>query len=371
MALNAVGGLRLVCLLSLILLQTSCDDKGGSPGGSQDNYDYPEGKIFFQSLPIDMNGVIFYESIGALDIFPKDHGGFHHKEIQSPNVTIPVFAMADGQITSLGKGGVDYFVSVRYSTTISVRLGHVGSFSSLVLDHLSSPEPGAFEEVTIPVKSGDIIGYVCSCSALDLGLHDESLELNFSYPEEYGFELRYAADPLNYYEDPLRTEFLNKVLREDEPRGGKVDYDVRGKIIGNWHLEIDPHVQFGDQLAIAYDHIHGSRISISDGYARFVENISENIFWIKGNIPKPEDIGVGVQVKYEMIVPDRWKKISDQVFELSDISNVDMESPVVATYLLELVGTERLKVESFVGKTADEVSDFTGNERVYVRRSKP
>jgi hypothetical protein len=354
----------LVAVLGFI----SCGEETTEDPG--DTYPYPEGHVTFQYLPMDLNQVHFYEPMGALDIFPKDHGGFMHKELNSSAATLPIYALTDGQITQIGERGVDYFIVVKYSTTISTKLGHVGQIADWVINKAGGIGDETYKDVFIPVEAGDTIGYVCSCSSLDLGVHDVSLELSYYYPELYGFEVRYAADPLNYYDATLRSQLANKIFRTGEPKGGKVDYDVKGKLIGNWYLKTKrPENIFVNHFVIAYDHIYSSRVSLADGYAKYVEknDIGAFRYWVKGNAPKPEDIGVGVRVKYEGFVFVPWT-FSGGTYHLRDISNVDTDDEILATYLMELTGPEELKVEMFFGKNASQVTDFTANARTYVRK---
>lgn len=129
-------------------------------------------------------------------------------------------------------------MTVQYSTTISVKLGHVGRFTENIATQLGPLGINrANEEVRVPVCAGDTIGYVYELSALDIGITDESLQLNFIYPEFYGWEGRYSARLTDYYHAPLRDAILEKCFRTDEPRWGKVDYDIPGKLIGGWFLQ--------------------------------------------------------------------------------------------------------------------------------------
>ena len=140
-----------------------------------------------------------------------------------------------------------------------------------------------------------------------------------------------------------------------EPRGGKIDYDVPGRIIGNWFLESEvPLCGFGQpsaQLALAYGHIHGDRIAIADGYNRRFGPPFNERKWVKGNAPRPETIGLSDGlVKYELISP----------FTVT-------EGPVIGTFLVKMLDSNHLQVETFVGKAAEDVEGFTENARVYVR----
>jgi len=71
-------------------------------------------------------------------------------------------------------------------------------------------------------------------------------------------------------------------------------------------------------------------------------------------------------VKLECIQPGSWRRPTLREIDLEDISNIDSQ-PVVVTYLIELTGSEELKLEKFDEMSVNEVSDFTNNLRTYVR----
>lgn len=353
---------------AMLFLGLSCSsDEDTLP--QEPDYDFPAGKVFFDIPPVDLAGVNFFEPMGQFGVFPVDHGGFHHIELGVPEPLTPVYAMADGQIRSLGKSGPDNWVDIKYSTTISTKLGHVGIFENFILEQTGPLIDGQPHFINIDVNKGQVIAYVSSFSALDIGLHDLDIENNFLYPEQYGFELRYASSIFNYFREPVKSELLTKAIRQQEPRGGKVDYDVNGTLAGNWFLPgSTDFADFDKHFAIGYDHIYGDRIAIYDGYARFAQNDFTYFYsWVKNNGPLPEtvDLAYGV-VKYEM-VPRRWvDRIDSVTWKLNSLAGVD-EQTVSGVFLFEMLDTETMQTEFFSGKLADEVTGFSGNQRIYIR----
>ena len=87
------------------------------------------------------------------------------------------------------------------------------------------------------------------------------------------------------------SQMLSITERQTEPRCGKIDYDVPGRIVGNWFLEGEvPAYAFDDystHFAIVYGFIEGDRISISDGFGIREGWGASRLFWVKGNAPKP------------------------------------------------------------------------------------
>lgn len=359
-------------LLFLILVVSCKEDVPVSDPPSEptsEPYDFPEGKIYFDILPLDLEGVIFFESMGLMGVFPQDHGGFHHVEIGVPEPITPIYAMADGQIDALGKSGDDNWVNIKYSTTISTKLGHVGNFEDFILEQTGTLIDGQPQYVTIDVKKGQVIAYVSSFSALDIGLHDQESVKNFIYPDIFWFETLYASSILEYFKEPLKSELLAKTIRQQEPRGGKVDFDAKGALSGNWFIPGSTNSDdFENHFAIGYDHIHAHRIAIYDGYARWAENNNTYFHsWVKNNGPAPEtvDLAYGI-VKYEMI-SRRWlKKIDSVTLVLPSLDGVD-DQISTGVFLFEMLEEERMQAEFFPDKLSNEVIGFSGKQRVYVR----
>lgn len=342
----------------------------------QKGYEYPEGKIFFEYPPLELAGAAFYEPMGSMDVFPQDHGGIVHYEYGVEKPKTPIFAMADGAIIELGKGGDDYFMIVKYSTTVMTKLGHVGRFADFIIDQTGPVNEGMPLMTEIPVKSGDTIGYISSYSALDIGVHDLEVadSKSFCYPELAYFENLFAADIFDYYEDqnPVKSEFLSKNLRYTEPYGGKNDYDVKGTISGNWYLQNpitdkDPAINY---LAVGYDHIHAHRVAIFDGLPRFnTDEIDTYSFsWIKNNEPRPESVDIAYgAVKYELIGSRHVYRNADGSYVLLSLDGVDAQI-TRGVLLMQMLESEKMQIEFFATKAAEEVNDFTEKRRIYVRK---
>ena len=337
----------------------------------------PVGKVEFDISPIDLEGVTFFEPMGLMGVFPQDHGGFHHVQIGVPEPSIRIYALADGHISALGKRGGDFWVEIKYSTTISTKLGHVGRFESFILDQSGPLLEGQPVFMNIDVKKGQVIGYVSSFSALDIGLHDQESIKSFCYPELFWFETLYASDIFDYFREPVKSELLTKAIREQAPRGGKVDYDVKGALVGNWFLQGGGGARdkFENHFAIGYDHIHPQRVAIYDGYPCFAENRSAQQAtncshlraWIKNNAPLPEtiDVAYGI-VKYEIISISGWASTDNITYTLPSLEGVDEQIPW-GVFIFEMLNSETMQVEYFPDQLADEITGFSGNQRIYVR----
>lgn len=126
-------------------------------------------------------------------------------------------------------------------------------------------------------------------------------------------------------------------------------------------------------LAIVYDEVSGyERITISDGSASRPDSPHEGdkrfgpgssrVFWVKGNNPRPEDVGItDGMIKYEIL--DRSYGSYSPGISFPELD----ELPAAGVFLVEMLDESRIRVERFMDKTADEVDGFGTNARVYVR----
>ncbi len=354
-------------------------DPGSNP--DDDTYPYPVGKVFFSHPPIGLDGVFFFEPMGALYTpYQEDHGGFFHDEFSAPETTIPVIAPADGQVIMIRTHdshnlAAEHAVLLKVSTTIELLWGHVGRLS----DRLA-PEAGPLgtsRNVRIPVSAGEVIGYVAN-TALDLAVNDMSRQAKILHPDFYGPN-SYAAPLEDYFREPLKSQIIALTVREVEPRTGAYGYDVAGTLSGLWYLEGSDPREFQQDHAFhfGYHHIQAHRSTVFDGLAYVQQNSGEGgislwDFWIKGN-PRMEDItpGSGL-VKFEMY-PSRWGvegNIPD--YRLADISDLDDQVQTESILLVDMLDEDTVRLERFdapgtTGISPDDVPGFTANARTYHR----
>ncbi len=347
-----------------------------------DNYSFPDGKVFFTHSPIDIAGVKWFIGMGEPNVLPKDHGGF---ALAAPYVfpaSVPVLAVADGVIirASSGTRAVppipdapealwgreydDHLLILKVSESVTVNYAHVTTFHPTLAAELRDlPKDEVGHEVAVVVQGGDTLGFVGPHGAMDFSVTDLSLELNLLNPSLYPTNQLFAAHVFDYFQDPVLSQILEITPRQLPPRGGKVDYDEEGRIVGNWFLEgTTSYTQWSRQLAIVYDHIWGERITIADGSPmRDVPGIEgpgrPDVWWVKGNAPLPEDIGVddGI-VKYTLIYGRDLHTTGDFTPDLK---------PVQGVMLVQMIDTGRIRVEVFKGATTADT--FTSAAKVYVR----
>lgn len=272
-----------------------------------------------------------------------------------------------GDPAGAGRKTDEYRIVFEHSSKFWTYYDNVDELDASVLDAVGGDVlggPGV--QMRVPVSGGQVIGQIRGGHGLDFGVVNTDATLSgFVVPEHYFFEpwKIHTVDPFDYYDEPLRSQLLEKNPRTAVPLGGKIDFDVDGRLVGNWFKEgtadsgaakYRPRA-WENHLSIVYHHIDADKIIVSIG--DFAGKVRQ--FGVNGNAPDPAGVTAdsGV-VKYEMIYMGRPS--SPRPFE-------DADNIVQGTLLLQLLPNRKLRVESFPGVTAEDVGGFTENSIRYER----
>ncbi len=165
-----------------------------------------------------------------------------------------VIAVADGLIVTLQwrpnpPGGqpdptvfnraVDLKVVLEHSATCWSYLDHLIDLADFIRQAAGERlQPGQPVLVRIPVKAGQVIGKV-GYQTFDFALIDTTVTRHgFLKPEQFlkpdPWKL-HTVDPFDYVDEPLRGKLLALNPRKVAPYGGRIDYDLPGKLVGNWY----------------------------------------------------------------------------------------------------------------------------------------
>lgn len=337
------------------------------------------------SSPMKIENIGIVIPMGSMvgsHVTPIDHMYFQPAIFNSQPDTYNVYADADGVITSIGVEPNN--PENKYKKT-NVRIMHTCDFYS-IYNLLTSLSPeitkvtgemsyGKYWSGSIPVKKGQLIGKIGG-QTLDLSVnYDKVILKGFIVPEHYLGESWkiHTVDPFDYLEEPDRSQLLEKNIRTALPLGGKIDYDIDGKLVGNWFVEGSggypaqyiPEI-WRNHLSFVYDDIDPTHIIISMGN---YEGDAKQ-FAVKGNSPDPKDISSsnGI-VKYELIEIDYVLPNGQQWNRMSIEKNIKVRDSdrVMGTVLVQLISDRKIKFEAFPGKTSSQVSDFSNNVKIYER----
>jgi len=339
-----------------------------------------KGTVNFMSPPRRLEDTAFIEPIGLINansghVTPTDHGYYYPpnwKPQDNPAEFKDVLSPADGTVTTVqlvgGRQG-DYRLVIHHTCTFYTIYIHVKELSPKIAKAV-----GDFTSMTkntnIPVASGEVIG---RANAFDFSVHDDDVVLKgFIVPEHYDGEpwKIHTVDMFAYFVEPIKTQLLDKNIKQSDPKAGKIDYDVDGRLVGNWFVQntngyrgTESNQKAGrywaTHLSFAYDGIDPSLIMISIGDY----NGESKQFSVKGNSPNPKDVGVSTGlVKYELVNYDYMVgdtgRYWDRISYAKGVKAVGTNE-VQGVVLVQLMSDRKLKVESFSGKSAAEVTGFS------------
>ncbi len=193
---------------------------------------FPEFESKLLYSPIDLTVVEYLEPLGCVNppghTLPTDHVYFYynlptnsHSYIQ--NYTPPVYAPQAGVINWILNRGNNSKVMVKVNSNFSYYLDHIVLDSTFALNS--------------NILAGEKIGKTDGTYAIDLGVLNSNIILSgFINPARYGSSVN-ADSPYKYYTEPLRNQMYSLINRISKDKDGKIDYDIKGRLIGNWFHE--------------------------------------------------------------------------------------------------------------------------------------
>jgi len=341
-------------------------------------------RITFENPPVDLDRIEYVTPLGLMSgshVTPVDHQ--YYQNFKEQDWDISVYSPAAGTITDIqhmeetlsdgsGEKIDDYRLVIEHTCTISSIFIHVGQLSDRVAE--VAPPPGGYERVDLSVEAGETIGSYrmnVDYNVVDLDVTVPGLLVASSYEGE-AWKI-HTPDPFDYFTPEIQEVLIAKSLRDEEPFGGKFDYDIDGRLVGNWFQQgtngyagADRERYWGGHLAVAYDLFDPSHVVISIGT---FDGVSVQKA-VSGNTPDPRDVSVesGV-VAYELVDYDyyvdgeRWDRIS----LVKGIEARNMDQGTSGVVLFQLLDDRTLKVETFPGRTASQVDGFTEAALLYER----
>lgn len=297
-----------------------------------------------------------------------------------------VYSPADGtivqaenhtQIYSEGKTPKinDWRLVINHSCGVSTIYIHIDKLDPQIFSHIGKQHDSrngtTSYQANIPVKAGQLLGKLAE-HPFDFSVHDTNVTLQGLNPTRYVREpwKIHTVDPFDYFAPKVRSQLLAKVVRQAPPRGGKIDYDIDGKLVGTWFRQgYNPQNldgRFWDaEMTIAYNVFDPHQIFISLGNF----NGRAGQFAVSGNPPDPKDVGIGQLVKYQ-VVPFSYVDAKGNPWNENNYTpevKLIPKEEVAGTILYQLHNKSTLKLEIFVGQTAAAVTNFSSRAQTYER----
>lgn len=348
-----------------------------------------KGPVRFTHSPMRLADIEKLSPYGLMvggHVCPIDHGYFYPKSLKPGQEHFDVMAPADGFIVVIGhrtklagsserdREYDDYALTIEHSGTFFTQYDLLTKLDAAILAQLNASDRERFVRkqmgppihVRIPVKGGQVVGKVGGRS-LDFGVVNTDVTLaGFLSPKLYGHYAwrAHIVDPFDYFDEPLKSQLLKLNVRKAKPYFGKIDYDIDGRLIGNWFREgsggypgdrRDPRGYWMGHLAFAYHATESTQVIVSIG--DFDGRPKQ--FAVKGNAPDPAKVSAkdGI-VKYELVYAP-FNSNGDRIELPPHMRGVQ------GVLLAQLTADRKLKIETFPGKSASEVNAFTARATAY------
>ncbi len=343
-----------------------------------------KGPVTLTSAPMRLEDVVYILPMGLMSgshVTPVDHLYFHtsHKNTGRYDVLAP----ADGYVVGVeivGDSG-DYRIIIEHTCTFYTIYIHVTELAPKIAAAAGTFSQGS-KAIRVPVQAGEVIGTKVpnmekKTFQVDFSVANADVMLKgFVVPAHYAGEAWkvHTDDMYTYYRDSLRSQMIAKNIRTAEPVGGKIDYDIDGRLVGNWFRQgtngysgSNPYKYWEGHLTIAYDYLDpGSiRVSIGDWGGKSLQA------GVKGNAPDPKNVSVETGlVKYELVDPYYVKANGtywDQETLEKDVRLDFLDAFRHGTLLVQLIDERTLKIETFPGTAASDVNGFSVKAILYER----
>ncbi len=346
------------------------------------NYCQGTGDTTFTHLPMnadDFSILIPYGLTVGGHVTPIDHQYFSPTIFNSPKDKYPVYAMADAKIVNIEVHPPQNGSNGRIRLVFSVSCTFFYYY-----DLVTSVEPGIdSNHLPISVKAGQLIGHIGG-QTLDFAVWNTQKPLTgFINPASYDGEAWkiYTADPFPYYAPALRRIVESKDPRVAQPIAGKIDYDIDGRLIGNWFQKgtggyggnstnHDPNY-FKTHLSFAPDVYDPSYFRVSIGSLYYLQNQNQMQEVTLTNSPKPQDVSVKTGlVKYDLVSWDYFKSDGSRWDQMLSAKNVKLKpqaNSIFGCAIVQMTAIRELKFEVFVGKPCSAVSNFDSGAKTYTR----
>lgn len=375
----------LLILSGCISKQENKDDNTTNESSNENQNTNMSCQITFDYPPFNLEKVAYILPMGLMTgahVTPIDHQYYISYDYGSENeaVDVEVYSPGNGTVTSIQHMDIaagdsplavdDFRVIIQHTDTISSYYIHIDKLSDKLM--IVDPGLGNHSNVNVEVNAGEIIGIYGG--SVDYNIVDQDVNLPFINPNSYEQEpwKIHCPDPFNYFNKSIKNQMINKCLRTEQPIGGKICYDIDGRLVGTWFENgtkgyggIDPDRYWAGHLSIVYDSIDPDTIIISIG--TFIDTARQ--FAVAGNSPNPANISVSKGlVIYELTDYEYYKNYTrwDRNSFMQGLKVKNGED-IKGVILLQILEGRKLKVEIFPNETAETISDFTQNAKIYVR----
>jgi hypothetical protein len=335
----------------------------------------------FSAAPVATDQVRYIEPLGktaGTQVLPAVYASIvplnPNAAANSYNLIMP----SNGKIVSIekNKAGDAYSIVASYNCRYYTVFNNVPTLADAIASKISATmEPGATEAVNISVKAGEPIGSFGNQPVQWIMVDAKTTAKGFISATPYDSQpwIAHAIDPFSVYNPATKIQLQTKSLRSVEPIGGKADYDKAGSLSGNWFktgtggfvgVPLDPWVNY---LSVAPNFIDPTVTIVSIG--NWEGKPSQ--FAVKGKVDATTATKENSPVKYELmeltyLKPDGsvWNPTTDGFVKGLTVSQ---NNPIVGTIMFEVQDDNKIRLQRFPGKAADQITVFEASAELYER----
>lgn len=373
---------------------TAKNTGGNSAFLQQYKHTCKERDVAFTSAPMKIDQLALIRPLGAVNdghVTPTDHVYLGAGNEQAGPNDYPVLMPADGTVVDVAAMPAQYIgdradaktapedhrMVISHSCRYFTIYIHLHKLSDKVRAVVGKLQPNQSKQVALELKAGDVVGYVGK-ETFDWTSVDTSKTLpGFITPSLYEGESWkiHTVSPFDLYSGSLKSQLEAKSLRRVAPLGGKIDYDQPGKLIGNWFREGGGGYsgKQGNNGGRYWD----SHLSVAPDYIDPVQTIVSMGNWngaakqllVKGSVD-PAAVASGDEpVKYELLSLSYFSPSQPGWRGNSFAADVkpSQDSRLEGTIMFQVLDGEKLKVEKFPGKSANQVGGFTAAAEIFER----
>lgn len=328
--------------------------------------------------PIDLDVIRSVHPLGKTGssdvIAPESHDLFFNN-LDTPVDSYAVVAPAAGVVVSVFEQGTFQNPGSGGHKIYQVIIAHTCTEYTL-FGSLSSVDPKV--KAGQSISAGQPVGRVGGSHSWDFGVLDTARPNRYVVPTHYSPLKLYGRNAFDYFSDFLKLALAAKSPRNIAPKGGTLEFDQDGTLVGNWYRQgtggFNPAPGTTDYaknwLAFTYDYIDVSHPRFSLGNYQG----ESRQFGVNHNAPDPVNVSVASGIiKYELVdyqwmnaTTGQLEKNTD-VFDPANTYTAVNDSSVIGVLLAQLTTNRTLKLQVFPDKTADQVSGFTDQAILYQR----
>jgi hypothetical protein len=349
--------------------------------------------VKFTGSPVPLNQLGYIEPLGKVSdghVTPTDHVYLAPKDPQAADNTTDVVMPADGTVVEIDRMPDQYIGDQQHQTapedhrlviSFSCRYFsifiHVHRLAPALAAAAGQQEPNSQKRVALELKAGDLLGKIGGAPVDWTPIDTDHKLKGFIDPALYDSEAWkiYTVSPFELYSGSIKQQMEAKSLRTVAPLGGKIDWDLKGRLQGNWFREGtngyagNNKNQMGrywdGHLSVAPNYIDGVTPIVSIGNWQG----TAQQFAAKGSFD-PAAVGTSTgPVKVELTGIEYVTSGGTPVDPMHPQKGMKVYTggTVSGTILFQVEKGEKLKVEKFPGKTAAQVSGFTSAAQTYTR----